>query len=78
MKEFDELVEIYDEALKKARAKLSEFENHPYPRIQIPVMLETSISVKVEAEMLPPELNPPMLVFEFERNETEGWVLINK
>lgn len=77
MKSFDQLVEIYDKARDEAKAKLPDAKSYPNDRIQVPVMLETSIIKSLsDAELLKDcTLNPSMLTFEFVKHRFKGWVL---
>lgn len=77
MRSFDELVEIYDNALAEAKAKLPDVITYPNDRIQVPVILETSIIKSLSDTEIAKDstLNPNMLVFEFVKHRFKGWVL---
>lgn len=77
MKSFDELVEIYDNALAEAKAKLLDVNSYRHYRIQVPIMLETSIIKSLSDTEIAKDstINPNMLIFEFEKHRSKGWVL---
>lgn len=77
MKTFNEKVEIYNKSLYEAKLKLPNPVFFPYQRIQIPVYLEKSITSKLtDFEISPTTYNPSILIFEFEKDIYNQWVLI--
>lgn len=79
MESMDDLLSQYNKALDKARAKLGSIQQFKKDRIQIPIILESSIIKKIQdlEHSKNCMVSPSMFVFTFLKNTDDSWDLIS-